>query len=127
MNPTGTKTLVFVSGGVLVGLALLSGKGDTFRRVWAAALWTTLLAAVADLAPQVIGPFALLVIVAAVATDPGAIGKFLGGNSTDANTSAKPAATTSYFGNVFGSSPGNVGAGLASAQASNDRAAGSGG
>lgn len=112
MNPTGTKTLVFVSGGVLVGIALLSGRGDTFRRVWAAALWTTLLAAVADLAPQVIGPFALLVIVAAVATDPGAIGKFLGGNSTTTETPAKASSG--------GIAAGNVGAGLASASA--DRA-----
>ncbi len=88
MNPSSAKTLVFVSGGLLVGLALLSRKGDTYKRVWAAGLWTTGLAVVADLAPQVIGPFALLVIVAAVAADQGVLGSFLAGN--EGNTTVTP-------------------------------------
>ncbi len=82
MSPANAKTLVFVSGGVLVGLALLSRNQNTYKRVWAAGMWTTALAVVADLAPQVVGPFALLVIVAAVAADQGLLGSFLAGNAS---------------------------------------------
>lgn len=93
MGEGNAKTLVFASGGLLIGLALLSGKESTFRRVWAASLWTTLLAVVADVAPQVVGPFALLIIVAAIATDQGVFGKFVAGTGSTAATT-KPATST---------------------------------
>lgn len=89
MGEGNAKTIVFASGGLLIALALLSGK-DSYKRVWAASLWTTLLAIVADVAPQVAGPFALLIIVAAIATDQGAFGKFVaGGGSAPVPSTAK--------------------------------------
>jgi multisubunit Na+/H+ antiporter MnhG subunit len=92
MSPAGAKTAVFVSGGILVGLALLSRKPDTYRRVWAAGLWTTLVAAVADVAPELVGWFSVLVIVAAVAADQGLLGQFLAGNPAPATGTAAPTA-----------------------------------
>ncbi len=89
MSEGGAKTLVFVSGGVLIGLALLSGKGDTYKRVWAAGLWTTALAVVADVSPQVVGYFSIAVIVGAVAVNEGVLGGFLAGGQAAAVTPSK--------------------------------------
>lgn len=100
MNSDTARTLVFASGGVLVALALLSGQGNTYKRVWAAGLWTTLLAVVADVAPELVGWFSVAVIVAAVAANEGVFGSFLTGESqqaaapTSASASGAPTAAS---------------------------------
>ncbi len=88
MTSAGAKTVVFASGGVLIGLALLSKRDDTFKRVWAAAVWTTLVAVVADLSPDLVAYFSVAVIVGAVAVDQGVLGKFLTGSSSTATPAA---------------------------------------
>lgn len=79
MSESSATSLVFAAGGLMIALALLSGQGDTYKRVWAAGLWTTLLALLADVAPELTGWFALAVIVGAVATNEGVFGKFFAG------------------------------------------------
>jgi hypothetical protein len=73
------STIVLVSGGILVALALLSGKQgeDRYKAIWAAGLLTVALGVAADFLPELVGPFAGLVIVAAVIKNPGTIGAFV--------------------------------------------------
>jgi hypothetical protein len=94
VNADTAKTLVFVSGGLMIALALLSGQGNTYKRVWAAGLWTTLLAVVADVAPELTGWFSVAIIVAAVAANQGVFGAFLTGD-TKQPTSPGAAASAS--------------------------------
>ncbi len=99
MNADSAKTLVFASGGLMIALALLSGKGNTYKRVWAAGLWTTLLAVVADVAPELVGWFSVAIIVAAVAANQGVFGSFLTGESqsqqpSSSSASGSPTAAT---------------------------------
>ena len=81
MNKGTANTVVLVSGGVLVALALIPGKdgGSAYKRIWAAGLLTVALGIAADFVPEVVGPFAVLVIIAAVVKNPGVIGKFVTG------------------------------------------------
>ena len=75
-------TLVIVS---LVGLAAYilirnPGKlkqGQTYKRLWALGLLGLALGALADVAPQFAGPFALMLLVGGVAINEGVIGKQL--------------------------------------------------
>jgi uncharacterized membrane protein YbjE (DUF340 family) len=79
-----SKQIVWVTGGVMVGLTLLeysttfvkdaksqktvSGKkaGSAFTQVWTIVLAMLILGFLADQIPQVVGPFALLILVAYV-------------------------------------------------------------
>lgn len=100
MSKGGASTLVLLSGGVLVGLALLDegslAAGSTYRKVWAAGLLTIALGIAADFVPEVVGPFAGLVIIAALVKNPGRIGSFVTGQpvSSTAKLPAKAAAAT---------------------------------
>lgn len=77
MSKGGATAIVFITGALLAGIALLNG-GKTYKKIWAAGVLTTGLSIFADFAPEVVGPFALLIIIAALAKDQGAIGSFLG-------------------------------------------------
>jgi hypothetical protein len=79
MSKGGANTLVLVSGGVLVALALLTHTPgqDRYKAIWAAGLLTLALGVFADLAPELVGPFALLVIAAAAIKNPGTVGAFI--------------------------------------------------
>ncbi len=83
MNPSGAKTIVFISGGTLVALALIKSKSaadvSTYKAIWAAGLLTTGLSIFADFVPELVGPFAVLIIIAAVVASPGTLGNFIGG------------------------------------------------
>lgn len=84
MGKQGATALVFVMFGVLVAIALLQrnslGESATYKKLWGAGLWSTGLAVFADFAPELVGPMAILVLIAAAAGDNGAIGSFLFGN-----------------------------------------------
>lgn len=77
--------LVFVGAGVTaaVVVATTQNEDDRFKALWAIGLLTIGLAAVADFAPQLAGPFAVLIAVAAVARHPGALGARLGFGAGD--------------------------------------------
>jgi hypothetical protein len=97
--------VVLASGAVLVALALIPGhvgSSSTYKRIWAAGLWTTLLGLVADIVPEVVGPFAVLVIIASVVKQPGVLGGFLGGPTTGGGIvhGASVGASTVTSGNV---------------------------
>lgn len=78
-SPEATK-LVFVGAGVTAAVVVASTRNEEerFKALWAIGLLTVGLAAVADFAPQLAGPFAVLIAVAAVARHPGALGQRLG-------------------------------------------------
>lgn len=82
MGKQGATTLVFVMFGVLVAVALLQrnslGESATYKKIWGAGLWSTGLSVFADFAPELVGPMAILVLIAAVARDNGAIGILIG-------------------------------------------------
>lgn len=101
MSKGGATTIVFVTGGLLVAIALLQkgslGSGKTFKKIWGAGLLTAGLAVFADFVPELVGPFAVLVILAAVANDTGVIGKLIGNPgavaASGANAAGNAAAT----------------------------------
>lgn len=72
--------MVFVGAGVTAAVVVASTEGEEarFRALWAIGLLSVGLAALADFAPQLAGPFAAMVAVAAVARHPGALGRRLG-------------------------------------------------
>lgn len=68
MNPATSRRLVLLSLGTMFAVTTIrdvSGKGgassSTYRRLWATGALTLLLSIVADFAPDVAGPFALLI------------------------------------------------------------------
>lgn len=81
MSKGGATTVVIVAGGLLAAMALIPAEGQTgsaYRKLWAAGLLTTGLAFAADLVPDLVGPFAVLIIIAAAVKNPGVLGGFLG-------------------------------------------------
>lgn len=87
MTPQSAKTIVLVAGGLLfaaIGLRR-SQIRDPFRFAWAAGLLTIGLSATADIAPEIAGPFALLVLIAVYWRNRGVIAVTL---------PSSPAATT---------------------------------
>jgi hypothetical protein len=84
VSKSGAATTVIVAGGVLTALALIPAEGQTgsaYKKVWAAGLLTVALGVAADFVPEIVGPFAILVILAAVATNPGVLGRFVAGSA----------------------------------------------
>ena len=66
MTAQNARLLVLAAGIILAATVVLKGGGVTgrYRSLWAVGLLVLVGSAVADLAPNLIGPFALLVIVA---------------------------------------------------------------
>lgn len=83
----GTATaLVLLTGAILATLTLLHrgslDSAKTYKRLWAAGLLTVALGVAADFVPELVGPFAILIIVGAVAYDKGTLGNFIQSAST---------------------------------------------
>lgn len=80
MTPTTAKTLVLVAYAGMLSLIALntSGKyttnGGKFKAGWAASVFTLVLSILADVAPQVAGPLALLALTAVAFKNPAEIG-----------------------------------------------------
>jgi hypothetical protein len=79
MTPATAKTIVLVSGGLM--FAMIGIKRDTisdpFKFVWAAAVITLGLSVLADVAPEIAGPFAILTLMAVYWRNKGALGSVL--------------------------------------------------
>lgn len=88
---------MLVMWGVLSVIALLSSKGATdgatYKRLWGSAVAATGLAVAADFVPELVGPFAVLIIIAAAAKNPGWFG-----NATGTQKTSKPTANTTQGG-----------------------------
>lgn len=80
MSKTTAQTLVLVTGGLLVAYAMLDARSGkvpsetTYKRIYSSFLATVALGVAADLVPELVGPFSILVIVAAWAKHKGALG-----------------------------------------------------
>jgi len=73
---TAQTVVLLVCGSLFVytGIRYLLGKkhgGSAYRQLWSIAALTLLLTLLADLVPQVAGPFALLVALAYISVGPG--------------------------------------------------------
>lgn len=67
MSPKSATVLVVGMWGILVAAALIKAQpGSTYRKVWGASLAATALAFAADLVPELVGPFALLILLVVV-------------------------------------------------------------
>lgn len=66
MSPSSAKTVVLTAGGLMFAAVALkrSTIPDPFRYAWAAGVITLGLSVLADLAPEIAGPFAILVVMA---------------------------------------------------------------
>lgn len=116
MSKGAAQTIVMVMFGLLAAVALLKPEGSRYKQLWAAAAWSTGLAVFADLTPELVGPFAVLIIVAVAARNPGVIGGVLTGRA--AASGSPPTATTGGAARAAGAAPpgpvGPVGAPAAS-------------
>ena len=80
MTKTTAQTLVLVTGGLLIVYAMLDARNGkvsgetTYKRIYSSFLATVALGIAADLVPELVGPFALLVIVGAWAKHKGVLG-----------------------------------------------------
>lgn len=67
MNPKNATTIVMLTGAALIAVALLKGQpGSTYKKVWASGLAVTGLAFAADIVPELVGPFALLILLVVI-------------------------------------------------------------
>lgn len=66
MSPQSARTMVLVSAGVMfVAIALRRDQiKDVYRYAWAAGVITLFLSVLADLTPEIAGPFAMLILLA---------------------------------------------------------------
>lgn len=109
MTPATAKTIVLVSGGLM--FAMIGIKKDTipdpFRFAWAAGVITLGLSVLADVAPEVAGPFAILVLMAVYWKNKGVLGSVLPGTASTGGSAGKSSsvkgATTAkpYGSNLF--------------------------
>ena len=85
MSPNTSRTIVLVAGAfMLAAIALRRDQiGDPFRYAWAAGVITLGLSLLSDIAPEIAGPFAILVLMAVYWRNRGVIGSVL---PTKANT-----------------------------------------
>lgn len=101
MNASQAQQVVFLGAFVTAAVVVASTNDEEqrFKALWAIGLLSVGLAAVADIAPQLAGPFAIMIAVAAVARHPGALGSRLGfgaaanpspSTSTNRAAAAKP-------------------------------------
>jgi hypothetical protein len=96
------KSIVLVSGGLM--FAMIGIKKDTisdpFKFVWAAGVITLGLSVLADVAPEIAGPFAILVLMAVYWKNRGALGSVL------PSTAGNAAAAVAPGGNLFSTTGG---------------------
>lgn len=92
MTSAEATKMVFIGAGVTAAVVVASTEDEDarFKALWAIGLLSVGLAAVADFAPQLAGPFAVLIAVAAIARHPGSLGRRLGFDGPD--QTAGPAA-----------------------------------
>lgn len=91
MTPASSRTVVLVSGGLMLTFVALQ-PGPKYRRAWAAGVITLGLSVASDLVPEIAGPFAILVVLALAARQRGTLGKLIGATPPPSSNSA-PAAT----------------------------------
>jgi hypothetical protein len=100
-------TIVLVTTGVLIGLALVTGPvGGKFKRAYAAAWLGVGLSFASDLAPGLTGPFAGAVLVGAVVAHPGVFGSITQGKGTAGILANETGASTQHPTRPGGESPG---------------------
>ena len=99
MNARTASTLVLITGGLLITYAALDARKGTvtsdvtYKRIYSSFLATVALGVAADLAPAIVGPFAILIIVAAWAKHKGALGGIISSSATTAASTSAAAAT----------------------------------
>jgi hypothetical protein len=109
VNSRTASTLVLITGGLLITYAALDAKNGTvtsdvtYKRIYSSFLATVALGVAADLAPAIVGPFAILIIVAAWAKHKGALGGLVGSATTGAAAAhSAGAAAPANTGNTIG-------------------------
>jgi len=91
------STIVLVTGAALIVYALLDARNgnatseQTYKRIYSSFLATVGLGVFADFVPQLVGPFSILVLLAAWANHKGVLGGIIGGASTPAVSGAAAA------------------------------------
>lgn len=70
------RRVVLISGAILLAYGVATakksdGSTDVFKRVYSAAIVTLVLSLLADFAPQIAGPFAVLIVLGLIATPQG--------------------------------------------------------
>lgn len=91
MSKNTASTLVLVTGGLLIAYATLDARNgaatpeQTYKRIYSSFLAMVGLGIAADIAPEIVGPFSILVIVAAWAKHKGALGGVVNAPATSAS------------------------------------------
>lgn len=90
MSEGTAKTVVLVAGFFMFAAIFIRRAqiSDPFRYAWAAGVITLFLSLLADIAPQVAGPAALLALLAVYAKNKGVIGSVLPNASNTATSGA---------------------------------------
>ena len=97
MSSRSAATLVLITGGLMVTYAALDAKNGTvtadvtYKRIYSSFLATAALGIAADFVPEIVGPFAILIIVAAWAKHKGVLGGIISSSTKAASTPAAAA------------------------------------
>lgn len=98
MSTTTAKSIVLIAYVVMLALIALNTSGkysstsssggtpSKYKALWAASLLTLMLAVVADVAPQIAGPLAVLAVLAVAVKNPGELGPLAAGKTPAAST-----------------------------------------
>jgi len=91
VTPKNATTIVVITTGVLIMLALLKAQpGSTYKKIWASGLAGTALAFAADIVPELVGPFALLILLVAVEKNYGLLSGAAGISSSSSGSGKNP-------------------------------------
>jgi len=99
MSSRTASTLVLLTGGILTAYALLDARSgsvtgeQTYKRIYSSFLATVALGVAADFAPAIVGPFCVLVLLAAWARHKGALGGIISGTVASASGLTGPTGT----------------------------------
>lgn len=103
MSPNTAKSVVLLTGALMFAAIGIRRQqiADPFRFAWAAGVITIGLSLLADIAPEVAGPFAILLLIAVYWRNKGALGSVIPSTSNTA-TQAQANTTAGAIGGAVG-------------------------
>ena len=107
MSSSSAKTLVLVTAGLLFAAIAVKRNSiaDPYRYAWAAGVITIFLSILADIAPEIAGPFAVLLLFAVYVKNRKVLGPLV---PTIANTKAASTSSAAATGGQTSSGPLNT-------------------
>ncbi len=116
-GPSGAAKTVLITGGLMTAAVMATSSkaswssGRTFKQIWGVGVTTLILSVFADVAPQLVVPLAVAILIAFVMVHPDTFALLTRAKTAAAGSSSSPPATPNLPGPGSGGSGGSGGGG----------------